>query len=103
MWLDATRVRTAPGNSVSRITLSPVTTAASDRVVGMPSVAIASLTMYSRSTGPSAARPKWRRARSLELDVTADTIRVDHLSEKDGAAVTELRNKMTELVAGIGH
>jgi len=46
IWLDAIRVRTAPGNGVSRITLSPVTTAASERVVGMPSAAIASLTMY---------------------------------------------------------
>jgi hypothetical protein len=60
MWLAATRVSTAPGSSVSRITLSPVMTAASERVVGMPSAAIASLTMYSRSTGPSAARPSPR-------------------------------------------
>ena len=35
----------------------PVVTAASARVVGTPSAAIASLTMYSRSTGPRAARP----------------------------------------------
>ena len=34
-----------------------VVTAASARVVGMPSAAMASLTIYSRSTGPSAARP----------------------------------------------
>ena len=61
MWLDAMRVRTAPGSGVSRITLSPVITAASERVVGMPSAAIASLTTYSRSTGPSAARPSPRR------------------------------------------
>ena len=61
MWLEATRVRTAPGRAVSRSTLSPVNTAASDRVVGIPSAAIASLTMYSRSTGPSAARPSPRR------------------------------------------
>ena len=40
---------------------SPVMTAASERVVGMPSAAIASLTIYSRSTGPSAARPSPRR------------------------------------------
>ncbi len=42
-------------------TVSPVVTAASARVVGMPSAAIASLTRYSRSTGPSAARPSPRR------------------------------------------
>ena len=61
MWLDATRVSTAPGSAASRITGSPVATAASERVVGMPSAAIASLMMYSRSTGPSAARPSPRR------------------------------------------
>ena len=69
MWLDATRVSTAPGSAVSRITGSPVVTAASERVVGMPSAAIASLTMYSRSTGPErraavAAARERRRARS---------------------------------------
>ena len=68
MWLEATRVRTAPGNSVSRTTFSPVMTAASDRVVGMPSAAIASLTMYSRSTGPSAARPSPRRENGVGPD-----------------------------------
>ena len=57
MWLEATRVRTAPGSTVSRITTSPVVTAASARVVGMPNAAIASLTTYSRRTGPSAALP----------------------------------------------
>src|SRR5438552_4967362 len=57
MWLDATRVSTAPGKGVSRQTGSPVVTAARARVVGIPSAAIASLTMYSRRTGPSAARP----------------------------------------------
>ena len=61
MWLDATRVNTAPGSSPSRHTGSPVLTAASERVVGMPSTNIASLTRYSRSTGPSAARPSPRR------------------------------------------
>ena len=57
MWLAATRVSTAPGSTSSRTTGSPVVTAASARVVGTPSAAIASLTTYSRSTGPSAARP----------------------------------------------
>ena len=46
---------------------------------------------------------KRRRARALELDVTAHAVGVDHLAEQDGAAVAELRNEMTELVAGIGH
>src|SRR5678815_3820567 len=43
IWLKATRVRTAPGSSVSRRTVSPLSTAASDRVVGMLSAAIAQL------------------------------------------------------------
>ena len=104
----ATRVSTAPGSIVSRITFSPVMTAASERVVGMPSANIASLTMYSRSTGPSAARPSPRRENgvgpgALELDVAADAVRVDDFAEQDGAAVAELRHEMPELVAGIGH
>ena len=44
IWLEATRVRTAPGRNSSRTTVSPVSTAASERVVGMPREAIASLT-----------------------------------------------------------
>jgi hypothetical protein len=51
------RVRTAPGKTLSRSTRSPVVTAASARVVGTPSADMASLTMYSRKTGPSAALP----------------------------------------------
>ena len=77
-------------------------------MVGMPSAAIASLTMYSRSTGPSAARPSPRRengvgTRALELDVAAHAVGVDHLAEQDGAAVAELRHEMPELMPGIGH
>ena len=83
-------------------------TAASERVVGMPSAAIASLTMYSRSTGPSAARPSPRRENGVGPDPLSWMSRrtpfgVDHLAEQDGAAVAELRHEMAELVAGIGH
>ena len=46
---------------------------------------------------------KRRRARPLELDVAAHAVGVDDFAEQDGAAVTELRHEMTELVAGIGH
>jgi len=42
-----------------------------------------------------------RAARSLELNVAALTVAVDHLADKQGAAVTELRRKSAELVAGI--
>ena len=108
IWLEATRVRTAPGKGVSRQTVSPVVTAARVRVVGIPSAAIASLTMYSRRTGPSAARPsplpgERSRARALELDVTAHTIAIDNLAQKNGASVTELRHEVPKLVAGISH
>ncbi len=108
MWLAATRVSTAPGSMVSRITFSPDVTAASERVVGMPSANIASLTMYSRSTGPSAARPSPRRENGVGPDPLSWMSRrtpscVDDLAEQDGAAVAELRHEMAELVAGIGH
>src|SRR6185437_3750139 len=43
------------------------------------------------------------RPRALELDIAAHTVGVDDLAEQDGAAVTELRHEMTELMAGIGH
>ncbi len=74
----------------------------------MPSANMASLTMYSRSTGPSAARPSPRREngvgpRTLQLDVAARPVLVDDLAEQDGAAVTELGHEVAELVAGIGH
>jgi hypothetical protein len=108
MWLDATRVSTAPGKGFSRQTGSPVVTAASARVVGIPSAAIASLTAYSRRTGPSAARPSPRLenggwARPLELDVAAQAVAIDHLAKKNGTSVTELRYEGPELVAGISH
>ena len=108
MWLEATRVSTAPGSTVSRITGSPVMTAASERVVGMPSANMASLTMYSRSTGPErgaavAAAGERGGARALELDVAADAVRVDDLAEQDRPAVAELGHEIPELVAGIGH
>ena len=57
MWLAATRVSTAPGSTVSRITGWPVATTASARVVGMPSACIASPISTSRSIGPTAALP----------------------------------------------
>ena len=64
--------------------------------------------MYSRRTGPSAARPSPRRengvgARPLELDVAAHAVAIDHLAKKNGTPVTELRYEGPELVAGIRH
>ena len=93
---------------ISRMTLSPVMVAASDRVVGIPSAAIASLTMYSRKhrtqrCASIAAAGKRRRSRALELDVAADAVDIDDFAEQDGAAVAELRHEIAELVAGIGH
>ncbi len=43
----------------------PVATTASDRVVGMPSACMASLTTYSRSIGPTTARPSPPRANGV--------------------------------------
>ena len=67
-WLLATRASTAPGSRVSRRTWRPVATTASERVVGMPSACIASLTTYSRSIGPTAARPSPPRANGVRPD-----------------------------------
>ena len=72
-WLDATRASTAPGTwacrpSTSRTIDSPVATTASERVVGMPSACIASLIKYSRSIGPTAARPSPPRANGVRPD-----------------------------------
>ena len=46
---------------------------------------------------------EWGGAGALELDVAARAIDIDNLSEKNGAAVAELRHEGAELVAGIGH
>src|SRR4029077_7586883 len=46
---------------------------------------------------------KRRRARSLELDVAAHAVAIDHLAGKNGTAVTELRYESPELVTGISH
>src|SRR6202040_916574 len=46
---------------------------------------------------------KRRRARPLELDVAAHAVAIDHLAEKNGTSVTELRYESPELVAGVSH
>jgi hypothetical protein len=88
-WLDATRVRTAPGKAVLRQTGSPVVTAASAPVVGIPSAAnsfadnVFTPHRPKRRTSVATTRIR-RRARLLELDVAAHTGAVDDLAEKDG-------------------
>src|SRR5690242_3734167 len=101
MWLDATRVSTAPGKGVSRQTASPVVTAASARVVGIP-IADDVFAQDRPERRASVALPGKRRwARPLELDVAAHAVAIDHLAEKNGTSVTELRYESPELVAGI--
>src|SRR5580704_17859450 len=73
MWLDATRVSTAPGSAVSRITRPPVAT----------------------------ARERWR-PRAFELDVATDAVRAHDLAQQNGAAIAQLRHEVPELVPGIG-
>ena len=96
MWLDATRVSTAPGKGVSRQTGSPVVTAASARVVENPErrhrLADDVFAQDRPERRASVALPGKRRwARSLELDVAAHAVAIDHLAEKNGTSVTELR------------
>ena len=54
--------------------------------------------------GAAVAPARERRwSRSLELDVAAHAVLVDHLAKQDGPAIAELGHEMAELVAGIGH
>ena len=57
IWLSAILVRIPPGVAVSLNTFSPVVTAASERVEAMPKACMASLTIYSRMTGPKGDLP----------------------------------------------
>ena len=107
IWLDATRVSMAPGRTVSRMTGSPVVTAARARVVGMPIAAMASLTRYSRSTGPSAARPSPPRENGVRPAPLSWMSRrrpspIYNLAQQDCAAIAELRHEVPELMSGIG-
>ncbi len=107
IWLAATRVSTAPGSASSRSTCSPVVTAASARVVGMPKAAIASADDVfaqhrPQRRAPVAAPRKRRGARALQLDVAPLPVAPDHLAQQDGAPVAQARREMAELVAGIG-
>ena len=52
----------------------------------------------------SVAPPGKRRwARPLKLDVAAHAVAIDHLTEKNGTSVTELRYESPEMVAPISH
>jgi hypothetical protein len=86
---------------------SPVATAASARVVGMPSACIASPIRYlAQHRAPArlavAAARERRAARALEGDVAAPALAVDHLAQQQRAAVAQLRREAAELVAGVG-
>ncbi len=107
-WLAATRVKIAPGSRCSRKTTSPVATAASARVVAIPSACMASLTRYSRSTGPSAARPSPLREKGVRPEPLSwisrrSPKRSIHLAQQDRAPVAELRNELAELMPCVGH
>ena len=69
---------------------------------------MASLMMYSRRTGPSAARPSPLRENGVGPEPLSWMSRrtpstIDDLAKQKGAAVTQLRDEGAELVAGIGH
>ena len=57
-----------------------------------------------RAQGGAAVAPAGERCRAgaLELDIVAEATGGDEFAEQVGAAVAELRNKVSELVAGIG-
>ena len=99
----------APGNRRSRKTGSPVETAAAHaRVVGIPSACIASLTRYSRSTGPKAARPSPRRENGVgpapfNWTSRQSPLRSTTSPSRIAPTVAELWNEIAELMRGIGH
>ena len=108
MWLEATRVSTAPGRGFSRLTVSPVATTASERVVGIPEGVHGladDVFAQDRAERGSAVAIAGERggAGTLELDVAARPIESDDLAKKKDAAVTQLRDEVTKLMAGIGH
>ena len=74
---------------------------------GMPSACIASLMTYSRSIGPTAARPSPPRANGvrpepLRCRSRTAPVGVDELAEQQRAPVAEPRDEAAELVAGVG-
>ena len=93
--------------AVSRCTGAPVATTASDRVVGMPRACIASLTTYSRSIGPTAARPSPPRANGVRpepLRCRSRSAAVGVVSSPSSSArPSPSRGRVpAELVAGVG-
>ena len=85
-----------PGQQRLARTARPVATTASERVVGMPSACIASLTTYSRSIGPTAASPSPPRANGvrpepLRCRSRSRPVGVDELAEQQRPAVAEPR------------
>src|ERR1700729_21481 len=96
MWLHATRVSTAPGEGASGQTGSPVVTSGEGSGCRNPERRHRLADDVFAQDGPerraSVAPPRKRRwARSLELDVAAHAVAIDHFAEKNGTAVTELR------------
>ena len=73
----------------------------------MPSACIASLTTYSRSIGPTAAKPSPPRANGvapepLRCRSRAFAVRADELAEQQRAAVAEAGAVPAELMPGVG-
>ena len=69
---------------------------------------MASLMMYSRRTGPSAARPSPLPGERVGPEPLSWMSRrtpseADDLAKKKGAAVTQLGHEVAKLVPGIGH
>ena len=70
IWLEATRVKIAPGNKSSLTIFSPVLTTARLLVVGIFKACMASLIIYSLNMGPKTARP----SPLLEKDVLPEPL-----------------------------
>ena len=85
----------------------PVATTASERVLGMPSACIASLTTYSRSIGPDrgqavATAGERGAPGTLQVQVAKRAVGVDELAEQERPPVAQTGGEAAELVPGVG-
>ena len=103
MWLEATRVRTAPGSTVSRITASPGghrgERAGRGDAQRRHRLADHVLAQDRAERGPPVAAARvGRPTRAFELYIASRPGSVDDLAEEDRAPVPELRHERAELV-----
>ena len=106
MWLDATRVSTAPGKGSSRRTRLARRDDRERARRRDPQrrhrLAHDVLAQHGAERRATVASARERRApRALELDVAPLAVRADDLAQQDRAPVAELRHEVAELMARV--